>query len=437
MEFDKTFGGKGVHFSKYKLWIGFTLVLALAMLWHARPHVKGNQPPEPKAGGLADVAPPETPQKAVTRLTVDGGETFGELLHQAGADSGTTQEILHAARPIMNFRHLRQGQEFVLTRSSEAEIESLCYRPQPGEEICIRRQADGFQAQKESVPVTTQIVTISGTIESSLFDAVIAAKERPELAVRLAEIFAWDLDFYTDPRPGDRFRLVFEKKQYEGGEAVDYGQILAAQYDNDGRTYRAILFHDRGGRPAYYAADGQSLQKAFLRSPLKFAARISSHYNVHRFHPVLKRYRPHLGTDYAAPVGTPVQAVASGRVVFAGRRRGDGNMVQVQHANGYQTYYLHLSRTLVRRGQTLQQGQLVGLVGATGLATGPHLDFRVRRLGNFVDFEKMKLPPARPVARADLKEFEAVRDKWVAELSQPGPALAQSQASETNPAGTP
>jgi murein DD-endopeptidase MepM/ murein hydrolase activator NlpD len=207
-----------------------------------------------------------------------------------------------------------------------------------------------------------------------------------------------------------------EKKEYADGSDPSYGRILAAEYNNAGHLYQAVLFHDSFGKPAYYSAKGQSLQKLFLRSPLRFAAHISSHFSLHRFHPILKIVRPHLGTDYAAPTGTPVQSIANGRVVFAGRKGGDGNLVQLAHSRGYQTYYMHLSRILVHRGQTVRQGQTIGLVGATGLATGPHLDFRLRQSGRFVDFEHLRLPPAQPVARADLAEFAAVRDRWMALL---------------------
>jgi murein DD-endopeptidase MepM/ murein hydrolase activator NlpD len=377
------------------------------------------------------------PKEEVTHVPVGPGANFGGLLQDAGVDGLTAQQVIEAARPLVNFRQLRQGQEVVLVRALDGAVESLRYRPGAAEEISITRHGDQFEARKESVPVTTEVMRVAGTIETSLFDAVIAAGEEPELAVRLAEIFAWDLDFYTDPRPGDEFRLVFEKRKYEGSEEADYGQIFAAEYNNAGHAYRAVLFHDDRGHAAYYGAKGESLQKAFLRSPLKFAARISSHYSLHRFHPILKRYRAHLGTDYAAPIGTPVQAVARGRVVFAGRLGGDGQLVRLKHANGYETYYLHLSRILVRPGQNVEQGQLVGRVGATGLATGPHLDFRVRRAGQFVNFERMKLPPARPVAGADLPAFQAVRDKWLAGMVGPTGVLARVEPQTTNPPGTP
>jgi murein DD-endopeptidase MepM/ murein hydrolase activator NlpD len=170
---------------------------------------------------------------------------------------------------------------------------------------------------------------------------------------------------------------------------------------------------------------------------LKFAARVSSHYSRRRFHPVLKIYRPHLGTDYAAPVGTPVQAVAHGRVSFAGRRRGEGNIVSLRHANGYETHYLHLSRILVRTGQVVEQGRTIGLVGATGLATGPHLDFRVRKTGSFVNFERMKLPPSNPVAQKDLPAFQAERDRWMTALNQMPSGTIQAKQEQGDQRGKP
>ena len=419
--------------SRFILLVGLAVAVALAALsYFLRRHAEQQVVVQSAPAPAVVVAPKEK----VTRLVVDRGANMGTLLQDAGVDGPTLQQIIDAARPLVNFRRLRQGQEVFLVRR-EGEVESLRYRPGAAEEIHVDREGNKFEAKLEKVPLTTQIVTVKGTVNDSLFDAVIAAGESPALAVRLAEIFAWNLDFYTDTRPGDTFRLVFEKKKYQGRDAAQYGQIFAAEYDNAGHPYQAVLFHDRSGRPAYYAADGHSLQKAFLHSPLRFAARISSHYSLHRFHPILKRYRAHLGTDYAAPVGTPVQAVANGTVEFAGKLGGDGNMVRLKHANGYETYYLHLSRILVRKGKRVDQGQLVGLVGATGLATGPHLDFRVRKAGRFINFERMKLPPAQAVARADRPDFDAVRDKWFARMTGTMPELAQAAAPDANRTGTP
>jgi murein DD-endopeptidase MepM/ murein hydrolase activator NlpD len=237
--------------------------------------------------------------------------------------------------------------------------------------------------------------------------------------LRLAQIFAYDLDFYTDPRKGDSFQIVIEKKRYRTGETASYGSILAAEYDNAGKKYQALLFHDDQGHAAYYAADGKSLQKSFLRSPLKFAAPVTSHFSKARFHPILKTYRPHLGTDYGAPIGTPVQTIGSGRVEFAGNKGGDGNMVKIAHSQGYETMYLHLSRILVRVGEHVEIGKIIGLVGMTGLATGPHLDFRISQKGQFLNFERLGLPPSEPVSKKAWAEFAAIREEWLPVLAHP------------------
>jgi len=271
---------------------------------------------------------------------------------------------------------------------------------------------------------------VTGSIRGSLFEGIVDAGERPELAMRLADIFGWDLDFYTDPRPGDTFRIVVEEKRLSGGEFGGYGRILAAEYVNGGRPYRAVLFHDPTGKPAYYTPEGKSMKKAFLHSPLKFAAPITSHFSANRYHPILKEYRAHLGIDYGAPTGTPVQSIGDGRVIFAAMKGANGNLVEIQHANGYTTYYLHLSRILVRSGERVEQGQRIGLVGMTGLATGPHLDFRIQRHGEFLNFERLPLPPSDPVAKRDWDEFAGVRDRAMAMMpaanGNAGPAVAKN-----------
>jgi murein DD-endopeptidase MepM/ murein hydrolase activator NlpD len=344
--------------------------------------------------------------------------TWTELLQEMEFDPQTVYSVTEAARRAFDLRSLRPGNKLTAVRSRAGELRSVTYRIDPERELVVSKEKDdkAFQAAIKTTPGKVRTVAVRGTVEGSLFDSVIAAGEKPDLAVRLAEIFAWDMDFNTDTQAGDVFRMVVEKKEYADGSPSTYGRILAAEYDNVGHPYQAVLFREPSGAPAYYSADGKSLQKAFLRSPLRFAARVSSHFTTHRFHPVLKITRPHLGTDYAAPVGTPVQTIADGRVVFAGRKGGDGNMVRIAHTRGYETYYLHLSRILVRNGQSVHQGQRIGLVGATGLATGPHLDFRVRQGGRFVNFERLKLPPANPVAKNEWDAFVAERDKWMALL---------------------
>jgi murein DD-endopeptidase MepM/ murein hydrolase activator NlpD len=312
------------------------------------------------------------------------------------------------------------------------------YRIDADRVLYIRPQGDDFHAEVRTIPSETEEVGVVGQVNGSLFNAVLDAGERPELAMRLAEIFGWDLDFYTDPRPGDTFRVVVEKKTLESGEVVSYGRILAAEYNNGPHPYRAVLFHAPNGVPAYYTPEGKSMKKAFLHSPLKFAAVITSHFSEHRFHPILKEYRPHLGIDYAAPTGTPVQTIGDGRVIFAGMKGGAGNLIEIQHTNGYTTYYMHLSRVLVRSGQRVEQGQRIGLVGMTGLATGPHLDFRIQRGKDFLNFERLPLPPSDPVSKRDWNEFVGLRDHALALMpplpSQQGTAVAKNSAPASLPA---
>lgn len=366
-----------------------------------------------------------------TTVAVRPGSTFADVLRSQNVDRSIVSQITNSIAEVFRSRDLRAGQKVDFVRRFDGFLKSICLHSAWNQQVSVTRTPAGFKAVSETIPTRTNITVVEGKIVDSLFGAVLNTGERPELAVRLAEIFAYDLDFYTDPRPGDTFRLVFEKQTTASNDASAYGRIYAAEYINGNRKFDAVLFHDPAGRPAYYTADGKSLQKAFLRSPLKFAARISSHFSRARFHPILKVYRAHLGTDYAAPVGTPVQAIANGRVEFSGRKGGDGNMVVLRHSQGYQSYYLHLSQRMVRVGQNVQQGQRIGLVGATGLATGPHLDFRLRRNGTFVDFERMKLPPSNPVDKRDQPAFFAERDKWMGLLHQP-PANTQVASTPGN-----
>ncbi len=363
---------------------------------------------------------------------------FTAILHRFGIDSATAAQIAASAQSVFDLRQVRAGNELAIGRSVMGTLRAIRYRIDTDRVLLISRHDNDFHSEIKTIPSRTEVVGVAGTIQDSLFDAVTNAEEKPELAMRLADIFGWDLDFYTDPRAGDTFRVVVEKKILANGEFAGYGRILAAEYNNDGHAYRAVLFHDPAGRPAYYTPDGKSMKKVFLHSPLKFAARITSHFSLHRYHPILKIYRPHLGTDYAAPTGTPVQTVGDGRVIYAGRKGEDGKLVKVRHANEYVTYYMHLSRILVRDGQEVQQGQTIGLVGMTGLATGPHLDFRIERHAQFLNFERLPLPPSQPVARSEWAEFAAARDADLAHMpAVPGQQTLTVKAGPSTPAYSP
>lgn len=347
------------------------------------------------------------------------GGNFASALQKLGLSPEQVNEATLAAQHAFNLRQLRAGNLLTVGRSLEGALREIEYKIDSQRMLRIVPQTTGFSAEVKEIPVHTEVSVVSGRLEDSLFNAIEGAGESAEVAMRLAQIFGYDLDFYTDPRKGDSFRVVLEKKRYATGETAGYGKILAAEYDNGGRKYQALLFHDPEGHPAYYTADGKSLQKAFLKSPLKFGAPVTSHFSKSRFHPILKISRPHLGTDYGAPIGTPVQTIGSGRVVFAGRKGGDGNMVHIAHTNSYETMYLHLSKIFVHAGEHVDIGKTIGLVGMTGLATGPHLDFRISQKGQFKNFEKLGLPPSEPVARKNWAEFATVREAWMPMLEKP------------------
>jgi murein DD-endopeptidase MepM/ murein hydrolase activator NlpD len=361
---------------------------------------------------------------------VSAGQNFKTALQKFGLSAEEAASASAAAQRAFNLRQLRAGNTITVGRSVEGALREIDYKIDPDRMLKIVPEEGGFTARISEIPSKTEVVAVTGRVDDSLFNAVEDAGESAELALRLAQIFGYDLDFYTDPRQGDTFRMVLEKKKYMNGETLGYGKIFAAEYENAGRKYQALLFHDPAGRPGYYAADGKSLQKAFLRSPLKFGAPVTSHFSRSRFHPILKTYRPHMGTDYGAPVGTPVQTIGSGRVIFAGRKGGEGNMVQIAHFNGYETMYLHLSRMFVHSGEHVEIGKTIGLVGSTGLATGPHLDFRILQRGQYKNFERLGLPPSDPVSKGNWPEFAAVREKWLPFLKNP--ELLQANAVSSN-----
>ena len=355
------------------------------------------------------------------------GQNFAGALENFGLTATQAASATAAAQQAFNLRQLRAGNTIVVGRSVVGELREINYKIDADRMLHIVPNTPGFSAEVKNIATHMEVESVSGTLDDSLFNAVEGAGESAEVAMRLAQIFGYDLDFYTDPRMGDTFSIVLEKKKYATGETAGYGRILAAEYVNSGTKYQALLFHDDQGHPAYYTPAGKSLHRAFLRSPLKFAAPVTSHFSKSRFHPILKVSRPHLGTDYGAPVGTPVQTIGAGRVEFAGRKGGDGNMVKIAHSQGYETMYLHLSRIFVHVGERVEIGKTIGLVGMTGLATGPHLDFRIEKNGQFLNFEKLGLPPSEPVSKKNMPEFAKVREEWLSTLEHPEQLQAQVQ----------
>jgi murein DD-endopeptidase MepM/ murein hydrolase activator NlpD len=405
------------------------LGLGIGAVWiHFRRSAEAHPAPHAKAA-LQPAKHLEPPRITYRKARIRRGATFASVLEGLGASPSAASQLTACAQPVFNLHHLMAGRSVAVGLSATGAIRSVRYRVDRTRILSIVKNGNRFQAQVKPIPSRVQVVVAAGEVRSSLFEAVAQAGEEPALALGLAQIFRYDLDFNTETRPGDTFRLLVEKKVSLSGHLLGYGSILAAKYVNAGKNYEAVLFQSSSGQSVYYSPNGKPLRKAFLRSPLPFAAPITSGFSYHRFHPILKIYRPHLGVDYGAPLGTPVEAVANGRVVFAGWRGEAGKAICLQHARGYRTYYFHLSRILVRAGQRVVQGQRIGLVGETGLATGPHLDFRIQHDGVFLNFARLRLPRAAPVAKSQWAHFAAVRNHLLAMMDEPPELVGPGQRS--------
>jgi murein DD-endopeptidase MepM/ murein hydrolase activator NlpD len=363
----------------------------------------------------AESAPPSY-QKTV-EVTLKKGDNLFDILRTEGIPASGVHELVVAARPIQDLGRLRQGQSFTLD-CDERDGQVLRFTTDLDGDHClvVERDGEALQAHKETIDFEIRHQQVSGTISDSLFLAADDAGLPPVLILALAEIFAWDIDFQVDMRRGDTFRVLFEKK-YLDGQYARLGHILAAAIMNQGEPFHAFYFEGRDGRSDYYDQDGRSLRKAFLKSPLQYR-RISSGFSHNRLHPILKKYRPHLGIDYAAPLGTPVRTIGDGRIALAGWKNGYGRFIEVRHNDIYSSTYGHLHRFAKRmkKGKYVEQGQVIGYVGTTGLSTGPHLDFRLLKNGRFINPLKVNLPDADPVSQEDMAEFKKRVEELLAEL---------------------
>lgn len=397
------------------------LLVALSATGTAACRTDAPPSPPPRAG--ADVF--LEPDTELIRGIVPRHTTLDTLLRTHGLAARAVERVIAATREAFDPRRLRASQPFALLRTIEGELRHFEYEIDNDLFLRVARAAPETELRAELLPIPKQRhdAVAAGSITEatpSLFQAMDAAGETPDLSIALAEIFSGEIDFNTELQPGDRFSLAFEKFTREERPAT-YGDVAAAEFVNDGRVLRAIRFTPPGGKAGYYDEQGRSLRRFFLRSPLKFEPRITSGFSRRRFHPVLHTYRAHLGVDYGAPTGAPVVAVSSGTVVSATSDRANGRMVRLKHASGYETYYLHLSAfgKGIRARARVSQGQVIGRVGSTGLASGPHLDYRLRKNGTFVNplTEHRKMPPGEPIPAGAMNEFEAIRAAMLARLA--------------------
>jgi len=319
---------------------------------------------------------------------------------------------------------LHPGEALTLFHDDAGKLLGLERQLSESERLQVARADDGFRTHIIEIPVERIVRTASGTITSSLFEGARDAGVSDQTAVAIADVFAWDIDFVLDVRSGDRFIVTYEQL-WQKGEYLRDGPVLAVKFTNQGREYRAVRYVDPEGSARYFTPEGRSLKKAFLRAPLEFT-RVSSRFNPNRKHPVLNRIRAHRGVDYAAATGTPVRAAGDARVQFRGAKGGYGNVIELSHAGGVVTVYGHMSRFAkgLRTGQRVTQGQVIGYVGMSGLATGPHLHYEYRVHGVHKDPQKVKLPNVEPLPESLLADFHAQTALLLSGLDIDVPAFA-------------
>ena len=336
---------------------------------------------------------------------VGAGETLFESLSDKKIPVRWIELIITKLQPHLDFKKMKGGSYRVFVDDRE-ELAKFVYEEGPVEIYEIAKDGTDFVAQRVNVPLEKQLVKVTGEIQSSLFEAMETAGEQDSLTLAFAEILAWEIDFYMDVREGDQFKIVVEKRVKEK-EFIDYGTIHAVTYAGQEKNITGIRYRDD-----YYDENGRSLKRAFLKSPLRFN-RISSRFSRSRRHPILGGLRPHYGVDYAAPVGTPVWAVGDGKVVLCGWNGGYGKQVVLRHMNGYMTHYGHLSRfgPGIRNGTQVEQKQVIGYVGSTGLSTGPHLDYRLEKDSQFRNPLKETFPTGIPITQGEMDVFLKRRDE--------------------------
>jgi murein DD-endopeptidase MepM/ murein hydrolase activator NlpD len=337
---------------------------------------------------------------------VQRGDTIASLLARLQVEDAAAQDFLRSDRRARGLYELVPGRTLRATTTGEGQLLALRYRKADGSELVLRRDQDTLSFSLEQPATVTQLQMASGEIQSSLFAAMDRAGLSDAAAVQLADIFSSEIDFHRDLQPGDRFSVVYEA-EFSNGEFARTGRILAAEFINAGKRYRALYFQDGEGRGGYYTPQGKNARKAFLRSPLEIS-RISSGFSFARLHPVLNVLRAHKGVDYSAPVGTKVRVTADGVIDFVGRRGGYGKVVVVNHRNGYSTLYAHLSGFAkgMAPGKRIAQGDLIGYVGMTGLATGPHLHYEFLVNGINKDPLRQAVPEGNPITPATRAAFE-------------------------------
>jgi murein DD-endopeptidase MepM/ murein hydrolase activator NlpD len=413
---------------------------AALVLWHAasdKPAVMVSVPAPliysasaapaspPPAASAASGTPPVAVQAGVASIQVIVGrnDTLDGIFRRMALDKSDLAAIRNLPGIRQSLDFLKPGDAINVTHSHDGAIKELTRKVSETQTLHVVREEAGFAAQIISNPVETRLRTATATIDSSLFQAAEGADISDTVALKLANVFAWDIDFVLDIREGDRFTAVYEQI-YQDGKYLHDGEVMAAEFVNGGKVYRAVRFTAEDGSTGYYTPDGKPMRKAFLRAPVDFT-RVSSVFNPARLHPILNTIRGHMGTDYAAPTGTPVHAAGDGRVSFEGSRGGYGNAIVLDHSNSVSTLYGHMSRFAgnVHVGSHVSQGDVIGYVGMTGLATGPHLHYEYLMNGVHMNPQTVKLPGAEPLRAESMDKFRTATAALLSGLSAPATAM--------------
>jgi murein DD-endopeptidase MepM/ murein hydrolase activator NlpD len=395
-----------------------------------RPHVEYVPETTTEVGDPVPLPPPDAYGLPMSGYTlregnVRSGATFGDLLSAQGVPATVVNELVERAKGLFDVRKLRAGYPYAFIFPENGDLPAyFIYEPDAVEYVVFNLQADSLAVTVGQRPVETTEHGITCTVTGALYNDLADAGADPALAVILSEVFAWTVDFYRIQK-GDVFSVVYSERTVEG-ERVGLPQVLAARYTSAGKVLEAFGFEQDSKAATYFDAQGNSLRKAFLKAPLKFS-RITSGFSSRRLHPVQKVFKAHLGTDYAAAYGTPIMTVGDGVVEKAGRTGGNGNYVKVRHNGTYSTQYLHMRKILVREGQRVRQGDVIGEVGSTGLATGPHVCFRFWKNGVQVDPRKEVFPSSEPVPADQREAFNAVRDSLMLRLDEAELAAANGK----------
>ena len=379
------------------------------------PQKSANQSAD-QQDSLTTTEPPSDP--LLKTVTVGNGDTLSTVFSRVGLTASDLHEALGANKEAKQFSRLKIGQVLDFKLTPEGKLDTLSSKLSDLESISLSKNDSGYSFKRDRVKPEVRTSYAHGVIKSSLFLSAKRAGLSHSLTMDLANVFGYDIDFALDIREGDEFEVIYEE-HVVNGKQVGNGDILAARFTNRGKPYTAVRYTSKQGATSYYNADGNSMRKAFIRTPVDFA-RISSRFSVGRKHPILNKIRAHKGVDYAAPRGTPIKAAGDGKIIVAGRRGGYGNAVIIQHGSSYRTLYGHMQGFAkgIRTGGTVKQGQVIGYIGTTGLSTGPHLHYEFQVNGVHVDPLSQKLPMADPIAKTEKQRFMQLSKPLMARMDQ-------------------